>query len=236
MRCHNRRAFWCVFWVLVVASVVIAVGICISKKLKTEKLYGEICNGLSGFPSLKEPYQTAVCYFRDGAYEYLMIQTQDLHISGVRDSENFTVYYLDGQRICLNSEDGAWETSFHADQIKEIIAKGVENYLADSSISYTYKIPRGRDLPLWIYPDNSYYFRITRPGYEDSMEVMTSGERTRGQYIQWNIAKSSEEVLLYLLIRESANIDDLDMVRGWGRLPEGLLENTGDGLREPPKK
>ena len=59
------------------------------------------------------------------------------------------------------------------------------------------------------------------------MEVMTSGERSRGQYVQWNIAESSEAVLLYLLIKESANIDDLDMVRGWGRLPEALLTPEG---------
>ena len=223
MRCHFRR----VFWILVATLVVISIGICISKQHKTERLYREIYEVLSGFPNMKEPYHTAVCYYHDGAYEYLLIQTEDLRISGVRDSEKRTAYFLDGKRICLDSEDGAWETSFHADQIKEIIAKGVGNYLTDSSISYTYKIPRGRDLPLWIYPDDSYYFRITRPGYEDCMEVMTSGERSRGQYVQWNIAESSEAVLLYLLIKESANIDDLDMVRGWGRLPEALLTPEG---------
>ena len=214
-------------WILAVSLVVTAAALWIVKHQETEKLYQEIREAILGFPGLKEPYQTAVCDYRDGANEYLLVETTDLQIAGVRDGAGYTAYFLNGQRVVPEPESSESETDLRAEEIREITAKGVGDLLTDSGISYAYKVPRVRDLPLWIYPDDSYYFRITRPGYEDCMEVMTSGERSRGQYVQWNIAESSEAVLLYLLIKESANIDDLDMVRGWGRLPEALLAPDG---------
>ena len=218
---HGRKILVAAF----IVAVVMIIAISIINQQRTaqmkedgEALYVTVQSALGEYPVLNGPYQASVCYYCNGTAEYMLLKNGDRQITGMRTAGEPTVYFMDGKSWTLDETGNLAEIEAAEDPVVDIVGDYIAKLLADKSMEYTYQIARGRDLPLWVYP-NEPYLACTRSMHSDKVEVMVCFE----DYIRWDIAASTEDVTLYLFASEGRiTMSDGGAIQlpGWGEIGE----------------
>lgn len=209
--------------VLSVAVALFNAGYRMWRNQKAKQLYQDICTQLEQYPYNLPVDGHSVCYFQNGAEEYLFFQNDGVTIVGRRNQED-EVYYM-GESVCVDKTGAVIESPFSKQDLLDAIEEGVACYLDQADVSYIYHKTSGGTLPMWIYPTDPYYLRLKRSGYPDHMEVMTSDDTENGSYVRWNILAPDESVVLYLAVSDILTSHGKTYVRGWGEIPQQLIDH-----------
>ena len=190
--------------VLLVCGILIAEDVqeqILNRELAGVQLQRAVRFALDGFP---EAYEHLEFYFNDGEKEYMIYQNGERLLSGIRTKDGETTYYTDADS-----------------PVFEAVREPIHNLLQDSNVTYSYDIAHSGELPLWVFPGEPY-LDCERPGYEDCVEIMVCNDVGYGTYIRWDIAHTTDDVTLYLCMRETPvkTTKDSIYVTGWGYLPE----------------
>ena len=193
-------------------------------KVAAGELYAYISTELSDYPSLSDSYISTTCYYQSEGIHYFLLLNQETYITGKQFPSGRTeFYYNDAVYEIVNSELVKTET-IASNDVLDVLRVAVASLLDDDTFTYTYHKPSGRDLPIWIGPLDPDYLLLSRPLYAKYTETMKHSYTYTGiEKIQWSIATSSEDTILYLRVLEGP-ISDSDMrTPGWETLPDGVI-------------
>lgn len=222
MRRNRVRYIIILVCVLSAAAALFSAGYRMWHNQKAEQLYQNICTQLEQYPRSLPVDGCSVCYFRDGAEEYLFFWNDGVTIAGRRNQEG-EIYYV-GESVCVDKTGTEVESTFSKQAFLDAIEEGIAFYLNQTDVTYSYHKPSGGALPMWISPLDPCYLRIQRTGHPDYMEVMTGYEGETGTYLHWNILTSDETVVLYVSASDISASYGRTYVPGWGEIPTQLID------------
>lgn len=190
---------------------------------KKRQIHRSVMHVLADYPSLPPNFTFTACYYKISAESYLLLQHNGHFITGKQDSSGEIEYYHDEHMLNVYSINTLASITAQVDDIRALIGDNISELIGDTSVSLQYATPNSSALPLWVYPKDSEYLIIDRQGYEQYMETMVYKEDESLTHIRWSIARSPEDVLLYLLASDNI-VECKDIILpGWGKIPEDII-------------
>ena len=195
----------------------------ISNEKKKESMIRNAQDCIEQYPDLPEPYVSSICYYFDEGRHLLLVNVNDSYIGGERSGDGNTIYYLCDD-AAIEDNEIAVRSSEDVNRVTERIKSSLMDFVRDTNASYTYHKATGNVLPIWVSPLDDDYVKITRPGYEDYVEVISrSGIKYDRIICRWSIAKSDDDVKLYWIAVDYP-ISQSGYIRGWGYVPDEIIQ------------
>ena len=184
-----------------------------------EALFLDMQSALSDYPNPPDRFGYTSFYYCDGKTEYLLVASGIHQLTAKRPLNEDPVYYIDGNTWSLDDTGTPISLGVRDSSVEDIATTTTKTLLADGSFQYTYHVAKGRDLPLWVYP-NEHYLYCRRAEFSNHVEVMVMEEA----YLRWNIAKSSDDVVLFLFASDTirTEADKKHNIAGWGQIPDSI--------------
>ncbi len=224
---YKKGKLWIpLFCVIVVIGLASGIALCcrsMSMKSKGEEIFNDVQSALSDYPQLPESYTYTEFYYCDGSTEYLFLKNGSNLITGVRTAEN-TTYYMEQKSWRIGENGNPEPIEYAEDPVQQIARTVTSGLLEDEKLTYAWCKARGGELPLWVYPDETYIF-CSRPDYTDCVEIMVFDEKSG--YLRWDIARTAEDAVLYLYADdEELKLDETDelTVFTWGDVDKAIVD------------
>jgi len=209
---------------LIILIVVLSIYGSYTKKFAADELYTYISSELSDYPSLHAPYVSSICYYQSEGIHYYLLWNQEKYLTGRQLPDEKIEFYYNGTVYEIINSELVETGAVISDDVLDVFRVAIASLLDDETVTYTYHKPSGRDLPIWISPLDTDYLLLRRELYAQYTETMKhSYTYTEKEKIQWSIATSSEQTILYLRVLEEPISHSDTRTPGWANLPDGVL-------------